>query len=68
MVEKSIDMTGHYFDMAIGFLPFVGEQLLFASDPSLVKIEIIMRRDENYSGQPKDEILALEACKENSFY
>ena len=70
MDEKSIYMTEQYFEIAIGFLPFVGfgDQVLIASDPRLVKIEIIMRSDENYSGNTKDEILALEACKENSFY
>ena len=28
LAEKSIDMTSHYFDVAIGFIPFVGEQVL----------------------------------------
>ena len=52
MAEKSIDMTEHYFDMAIGFLPVAGTQLLIAGDPSLVKIEIVMRYESNYSGTP----------------
>ena len=52
MDEKSIYMTEQYFEIAIGFLPFVGEQVLFASDPRLVKIEIIIRSDENFSGTP----------------
>ena len=50
MGDKSIDMTEHFFDIAVGFLPFFGEQYLIANDPSLVKIELIIRSDENYSG------------------
>ena len=45
MAQKSISLTEHHFDMAIGFLPFEGKQVLLTSDPSLVKIEIIMRSD-----------------------
>ena len=45
MAQKSIDLTENHFDMAIGFLPFEGKRVLLTSDPSLVKIEIIMRSD-----------------------
>ena len=45
MAQKIIDLTENHFDMAIGFLPFEGKRVLLSSDPSLVKIEIIMRSD-----------------------
>ena len=66
--EVRVNMSEENFDLAIGFLSNTAPISLITAEPDLIKVEVIQRSDENYSGVVKDVNIELEPCNENSYF